>query len=163
MWEKRPIDCHNSQTSCTWSPRTGCSLTPTADASANEYLAFGGASHEQGPTDEAWLLSVQSSEEYSKESKIAENPPLAMTHVPRDPESWPPARYDHAAVAVRVLDGTDFVKEDNQEKTHEEEDKREVRWKRAVLILGGAGADGRLLDDLWFFDTGMLSFYFILL
>lgn len=148
-WTKQSIECNPNNTNSTWSPRTGCSVASLQNGS---FLIFGGASHEQGPTDEAWIMNINESagsKDKTTESNINYN--FCLDHVPKDESSWPRARYDHGSVRVRVLDGTDFV--NSQEKIRGDSNEPEIRWKQAVLILGGAGSEG-LLDDIWFFDAG---------
>lgn len=116
-------------------PRCGHSanLIDVGPASGPTIFLFGGASHEQGPMSDGWMLELQGSQFLShlierRRPAVVEGSRTAATAALTDPsQEWPLDRYEHCAVNI-----------DDE---------------KCTLLFGGSGAlEGRLMNDLWRFD-----------
>lgn len=127
----QPLTVGISEKSKGPSPRAGHSFV--FDPESNASYVFGGASHEEGLSNEIYQLDHGGLIQYIAKCPNSSSAVTAtLTWRFLDLEGKPPARYEHCAVLASR------------------------RGRRVMLVLFGA-ADEQPLGDIWSLDLGILS------
>ncbi|KAI9183675.1 hypothetical protein H9P43_004593 [Blastocladiella emersonii ATCC 22665] len=127
------------------SPRTGASATPLPDG---RVFVFGGASPEEGLANAVFELRIDGASSTAKWKSLD----------PLNSAPPPPPRYDHAAVLVHAPEATDttgaLVHQDSAVGDSSEGGLDQGPWyaRPTLVVVGGAGPDGKCLNDVWSYD-----------